>query len=243
MALPYIVVDPWNQYGGSMRELRRMTLAAFEAGADAIKPQLFSSKERFGDYSRRHLEFHFEELEEYYCWASQLGIDVFCSAFDVERVGWCISKGLGSIKIPSEVSHKHPEVVEDVLGAKYGNDSPVFTNILISTGHHKHYEFPWKDERIRYLYCVPSYPAWLYDERVRAMPKRFGLDGYAGYSDHCPGIAAALEAVRRGATIIEKHFTMDVNAQSGTEKAHACSFTPESLRQFVNIAREWEVMG
>jgi len=238
MAHPYIVVDPWNQYGGSMRELRRMTLAAFQAGADAIKPQLFSSQQRFGDDSRKYLEVGYDEIKAYVEWARGLGIDVFCSAFDADHLRWCQCLGAGTVKIPSAVAHDHPSVVERALAHHR------FDRIIVSTGFYKPYVFPWDDDRIDYLYCVPQYPTWLDDSRIKSMPPKFGTSGrYAGYSDHCPGIAAALEAVRRGATIIEKHITMDVNAQAEKEKAHACSFTPESLRTFCNIVREWEVMS
>jgi N,N'-diacetyllegionaminate synthase len=60
------------------------------------------------------------------------------------------------------------------------------------------------------------------------MPKSFD-DKLVGYSDHTVGIGACKEAVTRGATVIEKHFTIDQSLQCDTESAHICSMNYEEL--------------
>ena len=69
------------------------------------------------------------------------------------------------------------------------------------------------------------------------MPKDFD-NRLCGYSDHVIGIEACKEAVRRGARIIEKHFTINKNLQSPTESAHVCSMTLNELIELRNFCDE-----
>ena len=69
-----------------------------------------------------------------------------------------------------------------------------------------------------------------------------GMYNY-GYSDHAVGIAPALQSYLRGSKLLEKHFTFDNFNQRETEKANLGSFTPESLRQFKNLTKEFEVLN
>ena len=61
------------------------------------------------------------------------------------------------------------------------------------------------------------------------MPEAFN-DKLVGYSDHTIGTAACKDAIKRGATVIEKHFTIDHSLQCDTESAHVCSMNYEELR-------------
>lgn len=86
-------------------------------------------------------------------------------------------------------------------------------------------------ERVTLLHCVTQYPAPPEAVNLRAMDTMaaaFGLP--VGYSDHTLGSAVALAAVARGATVIEKHFTLD-RALPGPD--HAASLEPGELRQLV----------
>ena len=67
------------------------------------------------------------------------------------------------------------------------------------------------------------------------MPKDFNKSIYTGYSDHSIGIEIPLVAISRGATIIEKHFTLDKS--DTTIRDHALSATPEEFRLLTNIGR------
>ena len=68
------------------------------------------------------------------------------------------------------------------------------------------------------------------------MPKSFTDSPYTGYSDHTIGIDTALLAIARGATIIEKHFTLDKS--DTTIRDHALSATPKEMQLLVQIGRE-----
>lgn len=93
-------------------------------------------------------------------------------------------------------------------------------------------------ESVTLLHCVTEYPAPPESVNLRAMDtmvQAFGLP--VGYSDHTLGTAAALAAVARGATVIEKHFTLD-RFLPGPD--HAASLEPNELRRMVDDIRTIE---
>ncbi|MHB1099938.1 MAG: N-acetylneuraminate synthase [Burkholderiales bacterium] len=94
-------------------------------------------------------------------------------------------------------------------------------------------------ERVALLHCTTEYPAPFGDVNLRAMGtmrQAFGLP--VGYSDHTNGIAIPVAAVALGATIIEKHFTLDRNLPGPDHKA---SLEPNELKLMVQSIREVEL--
>lgn len=92
--------------------------------------------------------------------------------------------------------------------------------------------------KVSLLHCVTEYPALPADVNLRAietLKARFGLR--TGYSDHTLGIAVALAAVANGASIIEKHFTLD-RRRHGPD--HRASLEPVELQALVRGIREIE---
>ncbi|HZV85676.1 MAG TPA: N-acetylneuraminate synthase [Brevundimonas sp.] len=93
-------------------------------------------------------------------------------------------------------------------------------------------------ERVTLLHCTTEYPAPLADVNLRAMDvmaETFGLK--VGYSDHTLGTSVAIAAVARGATVIEKHFTLD-RTRPGPD--HAASLEPDELTAMIAAIREVE---
>ena len=87
---------------------------------------------------------------------------------------------------------------------------------------------------LNYLYCKSKYPSEPWD--MVDLPKNFKESPYTGYSDHTIGIDTALLAIARGATVIEKHFTLDKS--DVTIRDHALSSTPDEFRLLTEIGRE-----
>ncbi|OZA19495.1 MAG: N-acetylneuraminate synthase [Rhodobacterales bacterium 17-64-5] len=93
-------------------------------------------------------------------------------------------------------------------------------------------------DRVTLLHCTTEYPAAMADTNLRAidtMRAAFGL--LVGYSDHTEGNAMSIAAVARGATVIEKHFTLD-RTMAGPD--HAASVEPIELTQLVRDIRAVE---
>lgn len=92
--------------------------------------------------------------------------------------------------------------------------------------------------RVKLLHCTTEYPAPFDEVNLRAMDtlaSAFGLP--VGYSDHTPGIHIPVAAVARGATMIEKHFTLDRTLPGPDHKA---SLEPDELRAMVVAIRDVE---
>lgn len=93
-------------------------------------------------------------------------------------------------------------------------------------------------ERVTLLHCTTEYPAPLEDVNLRAMhtmAAAFGLP--VGYSDHTAGIVVPLAAIACGATVVEKHFTLDKDLPGPD---HQASLEPEELREMIRGIRQVE---
>jgi N-acetylneuraminate synthase len=93
-------------------------------------------------------------------------------------------------------------------------------------------------DRVTLLHCTSQYPTPMQECNLRAMDtlRAFGLP--VGYSDHTEGILIPVAAVARGATIIEKHFTLD-RAMPGPD--HKASLEPAELTQMVRQIRDLQL--
>ena len=91
---------------------------------------------------------------------------------------------------------------------------------------------PFKNENIKYLYCVSKYPTSLEDVDMPNFDDSF----FSGFSDHTIGIGASLYAVSRGAEIIEKHFSNNKSLNVSTQQAHVCSMNLKELTELREIS-------
>jgi len=262
-----IVVDLFNQHSGSIDELKRMALSAWISGADVVKIQILNSKRIWGDDSRKYLEMSDSEVDAFFNFCKSNDIPFSTTIFDERGLDILKSwqESIPFFKIASVTAKNDPELTQKVIDLS--NESK--KDAYLSTGLIKNNKYPFHGDFLQYLWCSSEYPTFLGSERLREMPyfgpvegKLVGLTryadhnedctyadlhpfeynhnrGYYGYSDHCVGISAAIEAYRRGARLLEKHFTTDNNVHKNGEMAHLCSFNEETLKQFKNIIREY----
>ena len=230
-----IVVDLFNQHSGDIKELKRLALDAYLSGADVAKIQILNSKRIWGDDTRKYLEMTFDQVKEIKDYCDLIGIEFNATVFDEKGLEWINELGVNFYKIASVTAKKEPELVNKILSQN--------KETIISTGMFEPGVFPYgKDKNIKYLYCISKYPTMLHDEKVRNIPASFSSDEYYGLSDHCVGTGAALVAKVRGAEMLEKHFTSNINIQNKFEKAHLCSFDSYSLREFRNKCNEIDLV-
>ena len=229
-----IILDLCNQHHGSLDELKRMSLNAFLAGADAVKIQLMDSEKLLGVTDKKYRDICFQDAYSLAKYCNNIGIEFMASVFDEERFEWLDNLGVETHKIASRTSKSDHKLCDLILS----DGKPT----IVSTGMHDFAEFPFgHSEQLEYLFCVSKYPTYLDDEKLAKMP-HFKRPGYSGYSDHTIGIAAALRAYSRGATILEKHFSNNINSQTKLEGGHLGSFDQKSLRDFVNIVKHMEIL-
>jgi N,N'-diacetyllegionaminate synthase len=113
-----------------------------------------------------------------------------------------------------------PDLCKAILGTK--------KETIVSLGMWSGTELPFGvSEQVRYLYCVSKYPAHWAD--MSGFPTDFASSGLHGYSDHTLGLDFCLLAIARGASILEKHFSLNKAGGKPTERAHVCSMTEPEL--------------
>lgn len=233
-----IIVDLFNQHSGDFETLKRMATEAHLAGADAVKLQLYSSKLLYGNDTREYLELTQKQVQKFKRHCDSIGVEFMATVFDRNRLEWVRDLGVNTYKIASITAKNDRGLCEEIISTAKAWKS---SDVIVSLGYEALNVFPFGrgDRSIKYLYCVPEYPAMLDDARVKQIALiDFKEDYYVGYSDHVAGLSAAIVAYTNGAEILEKHFTLDDNLYSSTEKGHLCSFTPKSLREFKNLTRE-----
>ncbi len=230
-----IIVDLCNQHHGSLSELKRMSLNAWSAGADTVKVQLMDSEKHFGIKEKKYRDINYDSFMHLNDFCKNIGINFLATPFDEERLGWIKSAGHSRIKIASKTVKQDPELCKAIIGSR--------KRVIVSTGACQFGEFPFGiDAKIKYLFCVSKYPTYLHDEDLKKMPEQFRESAYAGFSDHTVGITAALEAYLRGATILEKHYSENILAQSKNEGAHICSFDQATLKQYKDLVKEFSIL-
>ena len=218
----YIISELCGQWGGSVDKAKKMIDQSKEGGANAVKVQLWDTYRMPGE-NREKWEYlgmtkhHFLELKEY---AESLDLDYFASPFHRDRFEWIVESGLSVNKLASSMLEWDLDFCRDMVetGMK----------TYCSLGKWNDTTMPFSSANVTYFHCVAKYPHTK-EEALQVMPKKF-KGKLAGYSDHTIGIGACVEAVSRGATIIEKHFTLDHSLQCDTESAHVCSMNFAQLK-------------
>lgn len=228
--MTFVIAEAGVNHNGRLLTALELVDAALEAGADAVKFQMFDSHKLWGDDRIKHLELTQQEFEiiAEHC----DGIEFMCTPFGVEGLKRCVDLGVRRIKISSGLMTDL-----DLLLAAKERRLP----LVISTGMSTFAEMMetylfCKPAKMTFLQCVSSYPAPLEETNLLAL-RHFPIDAGVGLSDHTRSLAIPAAAVALGAEVIEKHLTLDRD-QDGPD--HKASLEPEEFAQMVNGIREVE---
>lgn len=255
-----IIAEAGVNHNGSVEIGKKLIDAAAEAGADFVKFQTFKadklvSKEarkaiyqdknmNDGDDSQynmlKKLELSDSMHDELIAYASQKGIQFLSTGFDEGSIDYLHQLGLPLFKIPSgeitnkpylqHVARKGKPVIMST-GMACMNEIKEALNVMIDEGLNLN--------QITVLHCTTEYPAPIDEVNLKAMITIANeLNVKVGYSDHTEGIEISLAAVAMGATVIEKHFTLDKNMEGPDHKA---SLEPDELKNMVNGIRNIEL--
>ena len=223
-----IISELHPQHSGSMSLLKQMALLSFMGGTSSVKLQLYSSKDIPNGKKKEYLIFNNDEVLEIKDYCDLLSIDLFFSAFNLEKLNFLKKINFNKIKIASRSQNDNKLVnfcidnFEEVI---------VSTNSLTKAKKFKKYK------NVRVLYCVSQYPTFLEDINL---PKKFDI--FDGFSDHTIGKSASILAITRGAKIIEKHFTISQSLQKDLEKAHICSMDYSQLLEIKKFTLDYQIM-
>ena len=253
-----IIAEAGVNHNGSLDMAKQLINVAAEAGADYVKFQTFDSKlgvtsfANKADYQLKNtgknesqldmiskLELSRENHHVLIEYAKKCNIKLFSTAFDLPSIRFLNELNFGLFKIPSGEITNLPSL--RLIGS-YGKQ------IILSTGMSTLGEIEdalriledsgTNRTKITLLHCTTEYPAPFIDVNLRAIDtlrEAFGID--VGYSDHTEGIEISIAAAAIGATIIEKHFTLDRSLPGPDHKA---SIEPNELSLLVSSIRRVE---
>ncbi len=220
-----IIAEIGHNHMGYIRHAKLLIDEAKACGADIAKFQAYNADKIKKPWQSRYYELklsehtkeEFKELKEY---CDKVGIEFMASAFDLEHLAWLEELGVKRHKIASRSIYD-----KELIKAMEKTGKP----IIASLGAWKGPGLP-KIKNVQFLHCISQYPAYIND-----LPE-FGK-GISGFSDHTIGTYWIREAVKRGATIIEKHFTLSRLLPGNDQKGSA---DPTDLKDFIKYAREIE---
>lgn len=261
----FIIAEAGVNHNGDEGMALELVDIAADSGADAVKFQTFSADRltRRGAekaaYQQRAtgagdqydmlkaLEMsealHHRILER----CALRNIEFMSTGFDEQSLDFLVSLGIQRIKVPSgEITntpflrHMASKGLPLIVSTGMASLAEVEDAVIAISDARMHHGFsePLAD-LVTILHCTSNYPAAAADVNLRAMLTIAQTTGLpVGYSDHTLGIAVSTAAVAMGATVIEKHFTLD-NRLPGPD--HSASLEPIELKALVNSIREIEL--
>ncbi len=253
-----IIAEAGVNHNGDITMARQLIDQAAECGADLVKFQTFNAdrlvtrtaekaeyqtqntgKQESQHEMLRRLELSADQHHELISHCKLRNIGFFSTAFDLESIDFLVSLGQDFFKIPSgELTNlpylrrigKHGKSVILSTGMATLGEIESAIDALEKAGTAR--------KNITVLHCTTEYPTPMAEVNLRAMQSiqsAFGVE--VGYSDHTPGIEVSIAAVAMGASVIEKHFTLDHNLPGPD---HRASLEPEELAALVSAIRNIE---
>jgi len=251
-----IIAEAGVNHNGSMELAKEMVRKAKEADVDYIKFQTFVPKKLVSQYADKadyqkettggdqsqlqmleKLALTYDDFLELRNYCKEVGIGFISTPFDLDSIDFLETFDMDFWKVPSGEVTNLPYL--EKIG-KTGRD------VVISTGMCEMSEIidslkvleESGSGKITVLHCNTEYPTPYGDVNLKAM-LHIGRETEKpiGYSDHTLGIEIPLAAVALGATVIEKHFTLD-KTMEGPD--HRASLEPEELKAMVSAIRHIE---
>ena len=251
-----IIAEAGVNHNGSLTNAKKLIDCAVKAGADVVKFQTFIAESIISktadkaDYQKkatgsdetqfemvRKLELSYDAFSELSRYCKEKGIVFLSTPFEPKSIDFLHMLGMPFWKVPSGEITNLPYLIKI---AETGMD------VVMSTGMADLGEIRQAMSilhengagEITLLHCNTEYPTPMADVNLLAMQtlkKEFGVT--VGYSDHTLGIEVPIAAAALGASIIEKHFTLD-KAMQGPD--HKASLEPDELKTMVKAIRNIE---
>lgn len=259
-----VIAEAGVNHNGSDDLALQLVETAARCGADAVKFQTFSAdklvrkgaekaeyqKRETGDGDQYSMLKALEMSEDFHrkllARCNELGIEFMSTPFDEEAADFLVALGMRRIKVPSGEITNHPFLahlagknVPMILSTGMATLDEIHEAVgVIRSVRAQHGFTASLDGMLTVLHCTSNYPAAVEDVNLRAMTTITQATGLpVGYSDHTAGSTVSVAAVALGATVIEKHFTLDRNLPGPDHKA---SLEPDELADLVARIRDVE---
>ena len=253
-----IIAEAGVNHNGDMAKAKALIDKGAEAGVDYVKFQTFKAgnlvtkqakRAAYQDRNTQDNDTQYEMLkklelsqavhQELIDYCTQKGVKFLSTGFDFESLEFLASLGITIAKVPSgeitnlpylrKVATLFPEVI---LSTGMANITEIKDAVKVLTDNEV------SKDKITVLHCNTEYPTPMEDVNLKAMlhiQRELGVP--VGYSDHTLGIEVPIAAVALGATVIEKHFTLDKTLPGPDHKA---SLEPDELKAMVSAIRNIE---
>lgn len=255
----FIIAEAGVNHNGSVELAKKLIDVAVDSGVDAVKFQTFKAEKlvskdaKKAEYQQKNidnnddsqynmlkkLELDLDTHKELMAYCNSKNIMFLSTPFDSDSIKLLDSLGLTIFKIPSgeitnlpylrEIGSLDKKVILSTGMTDIGEIEDAL-NILLKAGTEK--------ENITILHANTMYPTPMEDVNLKAMVtigKTFNVT--YGYSDHTLGIEVPTASVAMGASVIEKHFTLDKTMEGPDHKA---SLEPDELKAMVKAIRNIE---
>jgi N,N'-diacetyllegionaminate synthase len=254
----FIIAEAGVNHNGSLDLAYKLVEAAVEAGADAVKFQTFLPEKTVSKFAEKanyqkettgenesqlemikKLALSFDAHKKLLEYCKNKNIKFLSSPFDLDSIDFLNKLRLDTFKIPSgeiinlpylrKIGSLNKKLIMSTGMANLGEVESAL-DVLVNSGT--------KRKNITILHCTTNYPCPYEEVNLKAMltlKEAFKLP--VGYSDHTLGIEVPVAAVALGATVIEKHFTLDKNMEGPDHKA---SLEPDELKKMVKAIRNIE---
>ena len=239
----YIVAEAGSNFDGKLSQAKQLIDAAAEAKADAVKFQLFRADVLYPDKSQpihskvKNCELPREWLGELMAYSKSRSIDFLATPFDTEAIDLLENAGIKAYKWGSSETTNHRLLLR---AARTGR--PVYLSTGMCTMADIAEAVDILDANgcpeVTILHCYAVYPTAYEDAHLRVMDTlRHAFHKPVGFSDHSLGIALPIAAAALGASVIEKHFTLDRNLKGPD---HSYAVEPHELKEMVVQIRNVE---
>jgi N,N'-diacetyllegionaminate synthase len=254
-----IIAEAGVNHNGDLTIAKKLIDAAADAGADFVKFQTFKADKivtqnaqkaeyqvrntKDGDNSQYNMLKKLEMPDDWHQflieYAKNKGIQFLSTAFDNDSIDFLDNLGITIFKIPSgeitnkpylkKIAQKKKPIILST-GMSDLSEIKQAIEVLINEGADQ--------DSITILHCTTEYPTPMLEVNLLAMNSIKAQLGFeVGYSDHTLGIEVPIAAVALGASIIEKHFTLD-KSMPGPD--HLASLDPSELKKMVTAIRNIE---
>ena len=252
-----IIAEIGVNHDGNLNKAKKLLLAAKKCGADYAKFQAFDAEElctqnaKKADYQKKNIknETQFQMLKRLSLskrqiltlknYAKKNNIKLIFSIFDNKSLKFINKLNFEYIKLPSGEINNF-KLIDELILSK--------SNIIFSSGASKLSDIQTclkilnrrkKLKKITLMHCNSEYPTPINDLNlnvIKTFKKKFKTN--IGFSDHSKSTLAPALAVASGATMIEKHLTLN---QKSTGPDHSASLNPVQFKIMVNNIREAEI--
>lgn len=252
----FVIAEAGVNHNGSLKLAKEMIDIAKSSGADAVKFQTFKAERLVipgapkADYQKKtmpgktqfqilkELELSESEFKELFTYCQRKKIIFISTPFDSQSAEFLYKLGVPAFKIASGELTNFPLLLQVAAYKK---------PLILATGMATLKEVKEAldliyfagNKKIILLHCTSNYPADYQDVNLKAINTlKREFNTLVGYSDHTLGIEVAIAAAATGASIIEKHFTLDRDMKGPDHKA---SLEPEELKTMIEAIRNIEV--